>query len=183
MPAASHIALFDTPIGTCGIAWNSIGVRGLRLPGSDRERTLAGLRRRHPAALEQVPPPRVQAAIDAIVALLHWTPNDLSGIPLDMDGVPVFHRRVYDVARGIPPGQTLSYGEVARRLGEPEAARAVGQALGANRFAIIVPCHRVLAAGGRAGGFSAPGGVDTKRRLLEIEQARIGNQPGLFDAR
>lgn len=182
MPAATHIALFDTPIGPCGIAWGEAGVRGLHLPGADRERTLASLRRRHPGATQGEPPPAVQAAIDAIVALLNGAPADLSGIVLDMDGVPDFHRRVYALARSIPPGRTLSYGEIARRLGEPHAARAVGQALGANRFAIIVPCHRVLAAGGQPGGFSAPGGVDTKRRLLEIEQARIGDQPGLFDA-
>lgn len=181
VPATSHFAVFDTPIGPCGIAWGEGGVRGLHLPGADRARTLAGLRRRHPGAVESVPTPAVQSAIDAIVALLNGTPVNLSGITLDMDGVPEFHRRVYAVARTIPPGRTLSYGEVAQRLGEPHAARAVGQALGANRFAIIVPCHRVLAAGGRSGGFSAPGGVDTKRRLLEIEQARIGDQPGLFD--
>lgn len=183
MPAATHIALFDTAMGLCGIAWGEAGVRGLHLPGADRARTLASLRRRHPGAAESVPTPVVQAAIDAVVALLNGAPADLSGITLDMDGVPEFHRRVYQLARTIPPGRTLSYGEVAQRLGEPHAARAVGQALGANRYAIIVPCHRVLAAGGRSGGFSAPGGVGTKRRLLEIEQARIGDQPGLFDPR
>jgi methylated-DNA-[protein]-cysteine S-methyltransferase len=97
-----------------------------------------------------------------------------------MGRVPAFHRRVYEFARTIAPGRTMTYGEIAAHLGDPTAARAVGQALGANPFAIIVPCHRVLAAGGRAGGFSAPGGVDTKRRLLEIERARIGNEPQLF---
>ena len=94
-----------------------------------------------------------------------------------MAGVPDFHRRVYEAARRIGPGHTRTYGELAAELGEPGAARAVGQALGANPFAVIVPCHRVLAAGGRGGGFSAPGGVDTKLRLLEIERARIGHQP------
>lgn len=182
MPDATHLALFDSAIGPCGIAWGPAGVRGLHLPGADRARTLAGLQRRHPHAQEAAPTPAVQATIDAIVALLDGAAVDLSGIALDMDGVPDFHRRVYAVARTIPPGRTLSYGEVARRLGAPQAAREVGQALGANRFAIIVPCHRVLGAGGRAGGFSAPGGLDTKRRLLEIERARIGDQPGLFDA-
>lgn len=181
VPDATHLALFDTAIGPCGIAWSAAGVRGLHLPGSDRARTLASLRRRHPRAAPAEPTPAVRAAIEAVTALLEGAPVDLAGIPLDLDGVPDFHRRVYAVARGIPPGRTLSYGEVAQRLGEPHAARAVGQALGANRFAIIVPCHRVLAARGGAGGFSAPGGVDTKRRLLEIERARIGDQPGLFD--
>lgn len=182
MPDATHLALFDTAIGPCGIAWSEAGVRGLHLPGANPERTLASLRQRHPQALQAAPTPAIQAAMNAIVALLRGAPADLSAITLDMEGVPDFHRRVYELARTIPPGRTLSYGEVAQRLGEPHAARAVGQALGANRFAIIVPCHRVLGADGRAGGFSAPGGVDTKRRLLEIERARIGDQPGLFDA-
>jgi methylated-DNA-[protein]-cysteine S-methyltransferase len=174
-------ALFDTALGTCGIAWGGAGVRGLHLPGADAERTRAGLRRRHPGAVESEPPPAVRAAIDAIVALLAGRAlDDLSGIHLEMDHLPAFHRRVYEFARTIPPGRTSTYGAVAASLGDPTAARAVGQALGANPFAIIVPCHRVLAAGGRSGGFSAPGGVDTKRRLLEIEQARIGDEPQLF---
>ncbi len=178
---ALGFALFDTAIGPCGIAWGDAGVRGLHLPGADAERTRAGLGRRHAGAVESDPPPAVRAAIDAIVALLDGTrADDLSGIRLDMERLPAFHRRVYEFARTIPPGRTSTYGAVAERLGDPTAARAVGQVLGANPFAIIVPCHRVLAAGGRSGGFSAPGGVDTKRRLLEIEQARIGDDPQLF---
>ena len=90
-----------------------------------------------------------------------------------MDGVPEFHRRVYEAARAIPPGNTLSYGDIAKRVGAPGAARAVGQALGRNPFPIVVPCHRVLAAGGKIGGFSAQGGVATKRRMLAIEGARV----------
>ena len=106
---------------------------------------------------------------------------DLSTVPLDMERVPAFERRVYEVARTIPPGQTLTYGEVAARLGDPGAAREVGQALGRNPFAVIVPCHRVVAAGGKTGGFSATGGVTTKLRLLEIERARLRSEPTLFD--
>jgi methylated-DNA-[protein]-cysteine S-methyltransferase len=98
-----------------------------------------------------------------------------------MTGVPPFHQRVYAVARAIAPGHTLTYGEVAAALGEPGAARAVGQALGHNPFAPVVPCHRVLAAGARSGGFSATGGVDTKLRMLLAEGARFGREPGLFD--
>jgi methylated-DNA-[protein]-cysteine S-methyltransferase len=93
-------------------------------------------------------------------------------VALDMEGVPPFHRRVYEAARQVPPGQTLSYGEIAARAGSPGSARAVGQALGRNPFAILVPCHRVLAANGKLGGFSANGGVDTKRRMLAIEGAK-----------
>ena len=118
-----------------------------------------------------------------IVALLRGKPNapaDLSHIALDMEGVPPFHRRVYELARGIAPGTTLTYGEIATCLGDPGSARAVGQALGHNPFAPVVPCHRVLAAGGRSGGFSANGGVATKLRMLQIERASFGG-PGLFD--
>jgi methylated-DNA-[protein]-cysteine S-methyltransferase len=133
------------------------------------------LGRRFPGASEAPPPlPRaVQSAVDGIVALLGGRSSDLSGIELDMRGVPPFHQRVYAVARTIPPGATLSYGDIAARLGEPAwpAARDVGQALGQNPFPIVVPCHRVVAAGGKLGGFSARGGLATKRRLLSIEIA------------
>jgi methylated-DNA-[protein]-cysteine S-methyltransferase len=114
-----------------------------------------------------------------MVALFGGEARDLSGIRLDMSGVPSFHRNVYEVARTIAPGATMSYGEIATQLGEPGAARAVGQALGQNPFPIIVPCHRVLAAGGKTGGFSAHGGVATKLRLLSIEAAHAAD-PGLF---
>ncbi len=114
--------------------------------------------------------------------LLAGERTDLTRIALDMADVPEFHSAVYGVARTIPPGETLTYGEVAARLGDPGAARAVGQALGQNPFAIVVPCHRVLAANGRSGGFSAAGGVATKLRILSIERARTGGEPSLFDA-
>ena len=100
------------------------------------------------------------------------TSRILSRIDLDMSAVPDFEQRVYAETRSIPPGETLTYGDIATRLGDVGLSRAVGQALGRNPFAIVVPCHRVLAAGGKSGGFSAVGGVDTKRRLLEIEGAR-----------
>jgi methylated-DNA-[protein]-cysteine S-methyltransferase len=123
----------------------------------------------------------VRRALEGIVALLRGEPGDLTEVTLDLDGVPPFHRRVYEVARGIPPGATLSYGEIAARLGSRGAARAVGQALGRNPFAIVVPCHRVLAAGGKVGGFSATGGVVTKLRLLSIESARANATNALFE--
>src|SRR5207245_8475160 len=104
--------------------------------------------------------------------------RDLSVIVLDMERVSPFHRRVYEAARAIPAGATLSYGDVATRLGAPGAARAVGQALGRNPFAIVVPCHRVLAAGGKVGGFSANGGITAKLRLLSIEGAQANGAAG-----
>ncbi|MGP0094333.1 MAG: methylated-DNA--[protein]-cysteine S-methyltransferase [Xanthobacteraceae bacterium] len=162
---------FDTAVGRCGIAWSGRGIVGVQLPEATEHATRARLRHRFPSARETQPPTEVQRALDGIVALLRGEPCDLAAVALDMDGVPPFHRRVYAVARKIPPGETLSYGDIAARLGAPGAARAVGQALGRNPFAIIVPCHRVLAAGGKVGGFSANGGVTTKRRLLAIEDA------------
>src|SRR2546426_2499589 len=149
---AQGFTLFAPAIGPCGIAWSERGVAGLQLPEACEADMRSRLRRRFGSAQELPPPPRVAHAIAGIVALLRGEPVDLSGVPLDMDGVPLFHRRVYEFAQGIGPGRTLTYGEIATRLGEPGSARAVGQALGRNPYAIIVPCHRVLAAGGRLGG-------------------------------
>ncbi|MGH6634693.1 MAG: methylated-DNA--[protein]-cysteine S-methyltransferase [Gammaproteobacteria bacterium] len=172
--------LFDTAIGRCGIAWDGRGVAGVQLPEARDSETRARLLQRFPNARGSPAPPDVQRAIDSIVALLHGETSDLSTITLDMDGVPPFHRRVYEVARTIPPGVTLSYGDIAARLGAHGSARAVGQALGRNPFAIVVPCHRVLAAGGKVGGFSANGGITTKLRLLAIEGAQANGVPELF---
>ena len=174
-------ALFDTPIGQCGVVWGARGICGVQLPETSEARTHARLMRRYPHAREGSPPSQVRHAIEAIAALLAGEPRDLSAVALDMDGVPEFDRRVYKAARSIAAGNTLSYGELAARLGERGLARDVGQALGRNPFPIIVPCHRVLAAGGRSGGFSANGGVATKLRLLTIERARTSDAPTLFD--
>ena len=176
----ASFTLFATPIGHCGIAWGENGIVGLWLPESEEKRTRARLLRRIPSAVEKAPPPDVRGAIAEIAALLSGDRRDLSAIALDFDGVPDFPRRVYELARSIPPGETLTYGEIARRLGDPRRAREVGQALARNPFPIVVPCHRVLAAQGRSGGFSAPGGVSTKLRLLEIEGARAPGIPTLF---
>jgi methylated-DNA-[protein]-cysteine S-methyltransferase len=174
-------ALFDTDIGPCGIVWGAHGITGVQLPEASEARTRARLARRYPQAREAPPPADVRRVIDGIVALLRGEASDLSAAALDMDGVLEFDRRVYAVARDIAPGATLSYGEIAARLGERALARDVGQALGRNPFPLIVPCHRVLAAGGKAGGFSANGGVTTKLRLLTIERARTSDAPTLFD--
>jgi len=169
---------FDTALGRCAIAWGERGIAAIELPASEDKATLRRLRSALPGVSEQPPPPAVADAIGAIVRLFEGEPDDLATVVLDMDEVPEFQRRVYDVARTIPPGETLSYGEVAARLGEPGAAQAVGRALGRNPFPIVVPCHRVLAANGALHGFSAPGGIETKRRMLAIEGA---GAPTLFD--
>ncbi len=170
MPAHGF-TIFDTAIGSCGIAWSDTGIAALQLPEATVAATRARLRRTCPAAAESTPPPAVAAAIATVSALLRGEPADLSDVALDLSGVPDFDRRVYGAARTIPAGQTLTYGAVATRLGDPGAARAVGRALGRNPVAIIIPCHRVVAAGGAMGGFSAGGGVATKRRILAIEGA------------
>ena len=176
-----NYTLFDTAIGTCGIVWGEHGLTGVHLPEANPARTRAGLERRFPGAVPTEPPADVQAAVDGIVALLRGEKRDLREIALDLAGVPAFNRRVYELTRTIEPGSTLTYGDIARRLASPGTARAVGQALGQNPWPIVVPCHRVLAADGRMGGFSAPGGVSTKRRMLEIEGVEgVRPAPTLF---
>jgi methylated-DNA-[protein]-cysteine S-methyltransferase len=174
--------IFDTAVGRCGIAWGPQGILAVQLPEGRDEATRARIVRRFPDAVESPPPVDVRRAIDDIAALMAGEPRDLSGVRLDMTSVPDFHRRVYEVARAIGPGKTLTYGEIAMRLGSLGLSRAVGQALGRNPFPVVVPCHRVLAAGGRVGGFSAAGGITTKLRLLAIE-GRHGNgtSGSLFD--
>lgn len=180
MCPAEGFACFDTALGTCGIAWGSGGIVGVQLPEVDATATLARMRRRFPGLAEAAPTPEAQQAIAGVRGLLRGGRSGLQDIRLDMTGVPEFHRRAYELARSLAVGETISYGEMARRLGEPGAARAVGQAMGSNPFAPIVPCHRVLAAGGRSGGFSAPGGAHTKLRMLAIEGAAPNGQPSLF---
>ncbi|MCF2529153.1 methylated-DNA--[protein]-cysteine S-methyltransferase [Yinghuangia soli] len=180
-PPPRGSTVFDTAIGRCGIAWGPRGIVAVHLPERDDATLLGRLPEGYPL-LEPTadPPDAVRAAIAAIRALLRGEGTDLSGIELDLEHVPSFNRRVYAVARTIPPGQTMTYGEVAREIGMPGAARAVGHALGRNPCAIVVPCHRVLAAGGASGGFSAHGGVATKWRMLTIEGAPEAPQPTLF---
>jgi len=174
--------VFDTAIGPCALAWTDIGLAAVQLPETTRAGTLRRLLRYLGEDVPECEPlPFAAAAVARIQALLAGAHDDLADVPLHLDAVPEFHRRVYEVTRAIPPGEVLTYGEVARRIGEPGAARAVGRALGLNPFAPVIPCHRVLAAGGQSGGFSAEGGANTKLRMLEIERARFGAQPGLFD--
>src|SRR6201997_3750038 len=176
-----HYTLFDTAIGICGIEWGPRGINGLQLPMGSGEKTRGRIRQRHGDIAEAAPTDEVQRAIDRIVKLLAGERDDLTDIALDLDGVPEFNRGVYDIARSIPPGQTMTYGDIAKRLGGVELSRDVGQALGRNPCPIVVPCHRVLAAGGKPGGFSANGGVATKLKMLAIEGAVVNHTPRLFD--
>lgn len=170
--------LFDTPIGRCGIAWREAAVVRFQLP----ERTEAATRARiaRGGAAEGVAPEPVRAAIGLVRAHLSGDLDDLRGIAVDLAGVGEFERAVYDFARAIAPGDVTTYGELARAINAPGAAQAVGQALGRNPIPVIVPCHRILAAGGAMGGFSAYGATVTKRTLLEIERAPGFDVPTLF---
>jgi methylated-DNA-[protein]-cysteine S-methyltransferase len=176
-----NYALFDTAIGVCGIEWGPRGINGVQLPMGDRDKTVARIRQRHAEIEEAAPTTDVKRAIDRIVSLLAGKPDDLADIALDLDGVPDFNRGVYDIARKIPPGKTMTYGDIAKKLGGVELSRDVGQALGRNPCPIVVPCHRVLAAGNKPGGFSARGGVSTKLKMLAIEGAAVNHTPSLFD--
>ena len=176
-----NFALFDTAIGACGIVWGERGINAVQLPMSNEDRTRTRIRQRYAGITEISPPANVQTAIDGIVELQAGKPNDLSGVALDLDGIPEFNRGVYDIARTIPPGKTMTYGDIAKRLGGVELSRDVGQALGRNPCPIVVPCHRVLAAGGKPGGFSGNGGVTTKLKMLAIEGAVVNHTPTLFD--
>jgi methylated-DNA-[protein]-cysteine S-methyltransferase len=176
-----HFCLFDTPIGICGIEWGPRGINGVQLPMGSREKTVARIRQRHGDIAESEPTAEVKTAIDRIADLLAGKPDDLADIALDLDDVPAFNRGVYEIARTIPPGQTMTYGDIAKKLGGVELSRDVGQALGRNPCPIVVPCHRVLAAGNKPGGFSANGGVTTKLKILAIEGAVVNHTPGLFD--
>ena len=185
MNAQLMSAVGPTRFGAVGIVWSDRGIVRTWLHAGSVERTRSQIQRDFPAAIGGAASADASAALDGIAALLEGEARDLRDVELDMASIPEFDRRVYDVARTIPPGSTMTYGEIAGALGEePMRARDVGVALSRNPFAPIVPCHRVVAAGGKLGGYSAPGGTATKRRLLEIEGAAIVAppvQPGLFD--
>ncbi len=181
--------LFDTALGPCGLVWSGQGIVACRLPPV----TLAQLQQRFPLAQPCAAwPAAVAEAIAGVQALLSGHSVDLGHVRLDERGIPAFRRQVHALTRAIPPGQTRTYGELAMALGQPGAARAVGRAEGANPFAPIVPCHRVIGApnpaarrpaarGGQGDaltGFSAPGGIETKRRLLLIEARAVGQLAG-----
>jgi len=171
--------LFDTALGRCGIAWGDAGIVAVSFTASDDAKTIARLRRRAPAAAASNPPATIQHVISEIAALFKGEPRDLSGARLDMTGIADFDTAVYGLSLQIPPGKTKTYGDLAKALGDVSLSRRVGQSLGRNPFPIIVPCHRIVGADGTMTGFSAPGGTETKHRLLKIEGALA---PDLFDA-
>ncbi len=167
--------IFPTPFGICGLAWDDSRVVRFQLPEATEALTRSRLSRGgDPEVAEAEVPPWVRQALGLVRAHLGGEPRDLSGIALDWSLVSDFQRAVYLQAQAIPPGSIRSYGEVARALAlGPESARAVGVALATNPWPLLVPCHRVVSAGGKMTGFSAPGGVRTKTRLLALEGAEL----------
>lgn len=179
----SGYALFETAIGLCAIVWGARGILGTQLPEAGRGAAVRRLQRRFPDAHSGRPAPAIAAAMARIEAVLGGAKDDFADLALDWRTVSAFDRAVYRQAQAIPPGETVTYGVLAGRLGDPGRAQAVGQALGRNPWPIVVPCHRITAADGRMGGFSAPGGAATKLKLLEIEGALAAETLPLFGAR
>lgn len=170
--------VFETDLGACGIGWSDRGVTRLQLPESSRSATERRLRARTGSDRASDPPP-IRKAIERLQRYFAGERMDFSAIAVDLGHTGQFHRRIYEAARSLGWGETASYGELARQVGSPGAARAVGQAMGQNPVPIIIPCHRVLAAGRKIGGFSAYGGAVTKQRLLAIEGVHLGGTPVL----
>lgn len=174
-----HYRLFETKLGLCGIAWSDDGVTRFRLPDADRD---AAEKQLSAKAEPQAPPPHIAAAIGEAKRYFSGERIDFARIGLDLKGVDPFRRTIYDALRQVGFGETVTYGELAKRAGAntPTAAQDVGVAMARNPVPLIIPCHRVLAAGGKLGGFSAPGRTETKERMLALEGVYINGQPRLI---
>jgi O-6-methylguanine DNA methyltransferase len=182
MPQASYY-VFETPLGICGIAWSetagaqpSFAVTSFQLPEATPELTEARIARSAGASIQSEPPLEITAIITRVLKHLQGDLQDFRDVPVDLEGANTFVRKVCHAVREVPAGQTVTYAELASRIGQRSDARAVGRALGMNPIPLIIPCHRVLAAGGKPGGFSAHGGRATKAKLLAIE----GNVVNLY---
>jgi methylated-DNA-[protein]-cysteine S-methyltransferase len=177
MSAAIGYTIVDTAIGPVGVAWSAEGVCRVALPERDRTRMETRFAARLGGAAPAEPPATVAAAIALIRRYAEGETVDFSGVPIDLDGADLFRRAIYQAARGLGFGETTTYGGLADAAGHPGKARETGEALGRNPVPIIVPCHRIVAAGGKIGGFSAPGGSSTKEKLLALEGVRVGPPP------
>ena len=176
---ATHHHLFDTAIGECGIAWNPRGLVGVQLPEKDRGQTELRLAVKCRSTNAADVPPWVQGLVTDIQRYLAGQPVDFSAVTVDLGGIDDFRQKLYAALRGVGAGRTVTYGELAKELGLIgwEGARDVGEAMGKNPVPVVIPCHRVLAAGNKPGGFSAYGGVTTKQKLLALEGVRLDEAP------
>jgi methylated-DNA-[protein]-cysteine S-methyltransferase len=171
-------AVFETEAGFCAIGWTASGIAHFRLPDGNAAEAERNMLRRWPQARREAPPMQVAAVITAAQRYFAGEEVDFSDIALDLDGQDEFFRRVYDALRTVGYGRTTTYGALAKALGAgPEAARAVGQAMAKNPVPLIIPCHRVLAAGNKVGGFSAPGGAGSKVKMLALEGVDLAPPP------
>ena len=175
MGEAAHYHVFETAMGVCAIAWSDAGVARFQLPMRSAEAADKLIRRRAPGAKPGAPPEEVAAIIEAAKQYFNGEEVDFSQVRLDLAGQDAFFARIYDSLRRVVWGRTTTYGALAKAVGAGrEAARDVGEAMARNPTPLIIPCHRVLATGGKIGGFSAPGGSKTKMRMLELEGVRVG---------
>lgn len=180
---AVHYTLFDTEAGVCGLAWSSRGIARFQLPGHSRTETERLLKRRLPDAIPGEPTAEIAATIETVKRYFAGETVDFTDVPVDLDGQDDFFQAIYAALRQVGWGQTTTYGALAKQLGAgPEAARDVGVAMGRNPVALIIPCHRCLAAGGKIGGFSAPGGSATKLKMLELEGVNLAQPPSAQQA-
>lgn len=169
-----HFSVFETRAGFCAIAWSARGIARFQLPTRTADAAERLIRRRLPSAREALPEGKIREAIAAVQRYFSGEPTDFSDLVLDLAGQDPWFTAIYAETRQLAWGETSTYGGLANRLGKgPEAARDIGQAMARNPVPLIIPCHRVLAAGGRIGGFSAPGGAEAKRRMLEIEGVHL----------
>ena len=180
-PFVQHYVMFVTARGFCGLAWSPVGVTRFQLPATTAAAAERNMRRRVPDAQPGTPTPGIAATIAAVQRYFAGETVDFSDVPLDLRDQDAFFAQIYAALRRISWGQTTTYGALAKQLGAgPEAARDVGQAMAKNPVPLIIPCHRVLAAGGKLGGFSAPGGAAAKIRMLELEGVQVGAAQGAF---
>ncbi len=178
--AAQHYHIFETPSGFCGVAWSELGVTRFQLPMKSTEAAERRLTRRTRDVEAGAPRSEIAEVVAAAKRYFEGEETDFSSVRLDLGGEDAFFRQVYEALRRVGWGRTTSYGALAKEVGAgPEAARDVGEAMAKNPAPLIIPCHRVLAAGGKIGGFSAPGGSKTKIRMLELEGVRVARPPAL----
>ena len=173
-------AIFDTAVGRCAVIWRGELLTGVLLPSADDDAMRAAVRRRAGEAQEAPAPPAIEKVIGKITRLCAGEAVAFDDAPLDREHIEPLANRIYDILLRVRFGETTTYGAIAEELGDKNLSRAVGAAMGANPFPIVIPCHRVTGAGGRMGGFSAPGGADTKRKLLDIEGAFAAEKLPLF---